>query len=178
MNAEVIIREAVEEDAEGVARVNVRTWQTAYAGIFPAEGLEKLGENFERRVEFWRKQISDPELALRMFAAEADGEVVGFAGGEPERSGEWPYQGELTVIYILEEHQKQGIGRRLVKAVAQALLDQGLHSMIVWVLADSPYRAFYEALGGEYVGEQDHEVWGEKYKVAGYGWKRIEDLLD
>ena len=48
--------------------------------------------------------------------------------------------------------------------------------MIVWVLKDSGYRGFYEALGGVYVGEQDHEVWGEKYKVVGYGWEQLADF--
>jgi GNAT superfamily N-acetyltransferase len=174
---EVVIRKAGEEDAEAITRVQIRTWQTAYTGLFPADKLETLDENFGKRSEFWREQISGSEAPLITYVAEAAGELVGFAGGSAERSGEWPYDGELNVIYVLDEYQKRGIGRRLVGAVAQALLDQDLHSMIVWVLADSPYRVFYEALGGEYVGEQGHEVWGKTYQVAGYGWARIEDLL-
>lgn len=173
---EIVIREAVPEDAAGIAWVNIRTWQTAYAGLFPEDQLKKLDGNFERMAENWGRRIADQETPLALYVAEDDGEVIGFAGGEAERSGDWSFEGELSVIYILDRYQKQGIGRKLVKAVSQTLLDQGMHSMIVWVLKDSPYRGFYEALGGVYVGEQDHEVWGEKYQVLGYGWEQLEDL--
>jgi GNAT superfamily N-acetyltransferase len=176
MTANVVIRKAAVGDAEGIARVHIRTWQTTYAGHFPAEGLSKLDETFDRRREFWHKHILTPENNQVLFVAEVDGAMVGFAGGEKERTGEWPYEGELTVIYILEEHQKKGIGRRLMKAVAEALVQGGISSMVVWVLATSPYRKFYEAMGGVYVGEQVYEIWGMEYKVAGYGWERLEEL--
>ena len=138
--------------------------------------MKKLDENFKLRVESWRKRIADPERTLALYVAEEAGEVVGFAGGDRESSGEWPYDGELNMVYVLEAHQKRGIGRRLVRAVAQALLARGMDSMVVWVLEVSPYRAFYEALGGVYVGEKYNEVWGEKYKVAEYGWEQLEVL--
>jgi GNAT superfamily N-acetyltransferase len=176
VTAEVVIRSAVEEDVEDIARVHIRTWQTAYAGQFPAERLDTLDETFERRREMWHKYITAPENGQVLFVAAVEGEVVGFAGGEKERTGEWPFEGELTVIYILEEHQKKGIGRRLMEVVAQALVDGGMGSLVVWVLGTSPYRAFYEAMGGVFVGEQEYEIWDEKYKVAGYGWERLEEL--
>jgi GNAT superfamily N-acetyltransferase len=175
--AEIMIREAVPADAEGIARVHGRTWQTAYAGLFPAEGLKKLDENFDRRVDFWQKNIEEAENSGYLFVAEEGGQVIGFAVGGKERTAEWPFEGELFAIYILEAHQQKGIGRRLVRAVAQALVGRGSNSMLVWVLRDSPFRAFYEALGGEKVGEQDHEVWGKQYKVVGYGWERLEELI-
>jgi GNAT superfamily N-acetyltransferase len=174
---EVIIREAVREDAEGIAWVRIRTWQTAYTGLLPEEGLKNLDEDYERMVEVWRQRVGEPESSLEMFVAVEGDEVVGIAGGGRERSGEGLFAGELYLIYILESYQKQGIGRRLMSAVAMALLKRGIRSMVVWVFQDSPYRAFYEALGGVYVGEQDREIWGEFYKLAGYGWENLEALI-
>jgi GNAT superfamily N-acetyltransferase len=138
--------------------------------------LDKLDETIERRREFWLKYITAPENCQVLFVAEVGGEVVGFAGGEKERTGEWPFEGELTVIYILEQYQKKGIGRRLMKAVAQALVEGGMGSLVVWVLGTSLYRSFYEAMGGVLVGEQEYEIWDKRYKVVGYGWEWLENL--
>jgi GNAT superfamily N-acetyltransferase len=173
----VVIREAVLEDAEGIAWVHGRARQTAYIGLLPEEGLKKLDESYEQRVEDWRENIREHGEALSLFVAEADGEVVGFACGEKARAVNLPYEGFLSKIYILEAHHKKGIGRRLVSAVAQALLARGMNSMMVRVFKANPNRAFYEALGGVYLGEIDHEVWGEVYQLAGYGWENLEELI-
>lgn len=174
---EVIIREAVLEDAEGIARVHVRSRQTAYAGLLPDEGLKKLDKNFDQRVKDWCKDISDPKKNMAVFVAVMRGKVVGFASGEKERTGKMPYDGFLSKLHVLKLHQKQGIGRRLVSAVAQALLARGMRSMMVRVFKENPNRAFYEALGGVYLGEVDNEIWGEVYQLSGYGWDNLEDLV-
>jgi GNAT superfamily N-acetyltransferase len=145
--------------------------------LLPEEKLNKLDEDFERMTEVWRQRISDPESNLEMYVALQGDEVVGIAGGGRESSGEAQFTGELYLIYILENFQKRGIGRRLVSAVAKALQQRGIRSMIVWVFKASPYRMFYEALGGLYVGEKDREIWGEVYKLAGYGWEDLEALV-
>lgn len=165
------------EDAEGISRVHVRARQEAYVDLLPSEGLMQLDENFEARVESWRKEIHDSEKNLALFVAVVGGEVVGFASGEKERTGQQTYEGFLSRLYVLEAYQRQGIGRRLVSAVAQALLARGINSMMVRVFKDNPNRAFYEALGGVYLGEIDHEVWGKVYKLAGYGWDNLEELV-
>ncbi|MEN8240568.1 MAG: GNAT family N-acetyltransferase [Chloroflexota bacterium] len=173
---EIIIRVAVLEDAGGIAWVHGRARQTAYIGLLPEERLKNLDESYDQRIEDWRERLSDPASGLAMFVAEDGGEVVGIAGGNKESSGDWRFDGELQMIYILEEYQQQGIGRWLVREVALALMERAMRSMIVWVFKDSPYRTFYEALGGVYVGEKEHEIWGVKYKLAGYGWENLADL--
>lgn len=171
------IREAVSEDAEGIARVHVHARQQAYAGLLPEEGLKKLDEDFGQRVADWQKDLRASEKFLAVYVAVVQGEIVGFACGERARPGNEPYEGFLSKIYILAKHHKQGFGRRLVSAVAQALLSRGIKSMMVRVFKDNPNRAFYDALGGVYLGEIDHEVWGEVYRLSGYGWENIEALI-
>jgi Acetyltransferase (GNAT) family. len=51
-------------------------------------------------------------------AENKSGKIVGFAAGGRERMGKYMYQGELFAIYILEEYQRQGIGRQLLGCVA------------------------------------------------------------
>src|SRR5262249_5639606 len=103
-------------------------------------------------------------------------ELVGFASGGPERTEDPEYAGELSAIYLLESHQRRGIGRRLVQAVVERLAQAGLHSMIVWVLAENPSRRFYEALGGELVRQDKIEIGGVIYDKVAYGWRDIGEM--
>ena len=159
-----------------MARVHIEMWRTAYAGIVPDEHL--AGLSYERREAVWVQILSRDEPAQCNFVAETvGGEIVGFAGGGPEREGDSTYKGELYAIYLLQEHQRRGIGRRLACAVAHGLLSSGFDSMLLWVLEDNrPARRFYESLGGEQVGRKTIEIGGADLVEVSYGWRDITGL--
>lgn len=94
----IMIREAVAPDAAAIARVHVDCWRTTYAGIVPHDYLANL--SYGRREQMWRDVLSAQQPATFVYVAEAaDGQVVGFASGGPERSGHAVYTGELYAIY-------------------------------------------------------------------------------
>ena len=171
----MIVREAHSADAPAIGQVQVDSWRTTYAGIVPADYLASL--SYEQQGQVWERYISTLSSAAAMYVAEAaTGEVVGFAHSGPERSGHKIYTGELYAIYLLAAHQRQGLGRQLMRATVNGLLQHGLPSMLVWVLAANSFRAFYEALGGQIVAERDHTMWGKKMREIGYGWPSLEGL--
>ena len=151
----MLIREAQLSDAPAIARVHVDTWSTTYRGIVSEKHLASL--SYEQRGKVWRDTLSRTDGLQSVFVAEEiGGEVAGFASGGPEGSEYTAYAGELYVVYILESSQRKGIGQRLTAALAQRLLQDGMPSMLVWVLEQNhPARRFYEALGGTLVREQD-----------------------
>jgi len=167
-------RRATVTDAEGIAQVHIAAWRTTYAGLVPVDFLNNL--SIERRTERWRQLLAEPEPGEFMFVAEQDGALVGFASGGPEREDDPGYHGELYTIYLSKEAQGRGAGRQLVNLAAQALLDQGLTSMLVWVLAENPARKFYEALGGQYLREKPIEIGGANLIEVAYGWDDISAL--
>lgn len=126
----------------------------------------------------WNNVLKADQPAKNVFVAEIEGgEVIGFAHTGLEREGGSTYPGELYAIYLLQEHQGCGIGRRLVSAAAQRLLDRGLHSMLLWVLEDNrPARSFYESLGGEQVGRKTINIGGKDVVEVCYGWRDISDI--
>ena len=102
------------------------------------EYLDSL--SYDQREALWRDILSSTE-EFTYVAEDDDGTVIGFAWGGPENGGDPIYEGELYAIYLLERHQRKGVGRQLTSAVAKHLLQDDLHSMLVWVLAeesDSP----------------------------------------
>src|SRR5262245_33845108 len=171
------IRQARIEDAAAIAKVHVDAWRTTYPGIVPADYLASLSYN-EREKE-WRNGLTAPECGAFTHVVEDDRhEIVGFATGGPERSGKLKYPGELHAIYLAAGHRRRGTGRRLVRSVAERLLQLKYNSIMVWVLADNPSRAFYEALGGEKFFETEVEIGGARMIEVAYGWKDIRRLID
>lgn len=133
------IRPATLDDAEAIAHVQVETWCSAYQGMIADEFLDAMSE--DERTSRWSEILRRPEHAT--FAAEVEGHgIVGFANGGPERDGREDYRGELCGLYVLPEWHGQGIGRQLVGTFTRWLLDSGFDTMLVWTLADNPFRRF------------------------------------
>jgi ribosomal protein S18 acetylase RimI-like enzyme len=171
------IRQARVEDAAAIAKVHVDAWRTTYPGIVPADYLVSL--SYEHHQEKWRNGLTVPEFGEFTYVAESDRrEIVGFATGGPERSGKLDYRGELHAIYLAAGHRRRGIGRSLVRTVAERLVELQFDSIMVWVLADNPSRAFYEALGGEKFFETVVEIGGARMIEVAYGWKPIGKLIE
>lgn len=170
----MLIREASSSDAAGIARVHVDSWRTTYPGLVPEDVLANL--SYERGEAEWRQVFNSPDRVV--FVAEGQaGEIIGFARGGPERTGNKGYDGELYAIYLLQAYQKQGIGSRLTLAVASRLASMGMKSLFVWVLSDNPARYFYEKIGGIRVTEQAIEIGAARLMETGYGWGDIRELI-
>ena len=171
----VAVRPATVADALGIARVQVDTWRSAYAGIVPEAHLAALSHDL--RAARWRSMLSGPPGAEWTFVAEAnDQRVVGFAGGGRERGDGDAYDGELYAIYVLAEHQGGGLGRRLTAAVVDRLTAAGYSSMLVWALERNPWRRFYERLGGLPVRSRIVELSGVGLSEVAYGWRDLPAL--
>jgi ribosomal protein S18 acetylase RimI-like enzyme len=163
-------------DAAGIARVHVDTWRTSYQGIVPTDFL--AGLSYERRQRDWEQMLGRSDSGEAVYVAEtAAGEIVAFAAGGPERSGDPLYRGEIYALYILREHQRAGIGRRLMGALAAHLANAGIHSLLLWVLAvNTSARRFYAALGGLPLREQTFELGGATLVEVAYGWPDTSSL--
>jgi ribosomal protein S18 acetylase RimI-like enzyme len=168
-----VVRPADVEDAAAIARVHIDTWRTAYRGLLPDDFLAALdGAGYEDR---WRRTLAGGPG--RVYVAEDGRQVVGFASGGPERAGEEGFSGELYAIYVLQESQGRGHGRRLVQAVARGLRESELPNMIVWVLGDNHQaRHFYERLGGAYVRSQPITIGSALLREVSYGWRSLDDI--
>ncbi|HEY2251279.1 MAG TPA: GNAT family N-acetyltransferase [Planctomycetaceae bacterium] len=171
------IRQATRDDAAAIARVHVDSSRTTYAHLLPQSFLSGL--SYDEREALWARALADANRKSFTFVAEhPSAGIVGFAMGGPERSGITGYSGELMAIYLTRAAQRQGIGRRLVSAVAGRLAASGHESMMVWVLADNPSRGFYETLGGEAIAEKLVEIAGIQLVEAALGWKDLGGLKE
>lgn len=169
-----IIRQAQAADSAGIARVQVDSYRTAYAGLLPAEYLANF--SYAEQEQDWRDwPTSHPEDLL--YVAVDGGEVVGYALGRLGACSIAPYDSELLALHVRASHRRRGLGRQLMRAVVAQFARQGCAAMLLWVLAGNPARGFYERLGGQLSGEQTAEL-GEDITAVevAYGWPDLKAL--
>lgn len=170
-----LIRPALPSDAAGIAQVHVESWRSTYPGMLPDRYLVGLSTaTHEKR---WRGLLTGaPPRGRRTFVAQMGARVVGFASCGPQRTGLPGFGGEFYAVYLLDQAQGMGLGRRLLAAMAQQLLAGGTHAAVVWVLRENPSRYFYERLGGDLLAEQPISFAGARLMEVAYGWTDLVPL--
>src|ERR671919_2959595 len=110
------------------------------------------GPSVEIREWQWRQAFEKQDGSWFCFVVErTNGELVGFAKAVVCKEGE--FGGELSKIYLLRDYQRIGLGRRLLRAVVDRFLSQGITSMLLFGDARNPSSLVWRALGGEKLDE-------------------------
>ncbi|AWK89020.1 GNAT family N-acetyltransferase [Azospirillum thermophilum] len=173
-DSSVTIRDARPGDAPAIARVHVRSWRTTYPGLIPAAFLVGLSES--AAAARWEAIVRSRGPGRGALVATMGAEVVGFASYGAHRVPVADLAGEFYALYLLDEAQGRGIGRRLLGAMAERLLEAGTRSAAVWCLRDNPARWFYERLGGTRMAERPIRFAGRQLIEIGYGWRDLAPL--
>lgn len=176
----ISLRPATLADAAAIGALHVASWRETYGGVLPNEALADL--SVESRTAMWCGVLGDPDAPgnMSVFVAETDGRIVGFGacGRQRDRAlSEAGFGGEIGAIYVFRAHQHRGAGRAIMAAMARALSGLGHDAASLWVLRDNgPARGFYEALGGEIVGEKEEASPGGTLVELAYGWRDLSRL--
>lgn len=160
------VRKGNREDAAGIGKVQVDSWNTTYRGLVADEFIDSL--TYVGQTAKWSRLKDEAILYVLENLA---GEVVGFASGGAQRRDQYPdYDGELYAIYLLQAYQGQGGGGLLFDNVKSSLQKNGFKTMLVQVLKGNPAVKFYEAKGGRLLGEDKLEIGDKTYVEYVYGW--------
>jgi ribosomal protein S18 acetylase RimI-like enzyme len=169
----IAIRAARLEDAAAIARLDVETWQAAYAGILQTPYLAGLSAT--RRESGWTHLLRRDPASVRV-AIDSAGGVIGFGSCGASR-GDREFTGEVFTLYVAPDWQNQGVGRRLLLALFERLVAHGHASAIIWVLRENPARFFYQRLGGKEVRRKLLPFNGGEVAASGYGWPDLTGYL-
>src|SRR5690606_7559374 len=118
MTATVAVRPAQPADAAAIAKVRVDAWRTSYRGIVPDAYLDGL--SVADSAAFWQRILAAGSPNANVYVAVEGDDVVGFAAANVRSPPKLGFDAELSAIYLAPERTRQGIGRRLVAAVAAA----------------------------------------------------------
>lgn len=109
---------------------------------FRVEDIEDLVDILKANQQYSNPDLDGPEAMRRVhdcqaaefLVAEKEGRVVGMVRGT--------YDGSRAIIYLASvhpDHQRQGIGRSLVSAVARRFWQRGARTIIVIVPGDAGF---------------------------------------
>jgi L-amino acid N-acyltransferase YncA len=161
------IRLATEADLGAIAEIHDQAWNTVYRELLSdAVVAAKAGT---RNRATWSAFI-DGRFELT-FVADVAGRVIGFVHArDPRHHGDSAYDAEITHLYVRADARGVGLGRRLMAAVAGALLSQGKHSAVVRVFKGNPYEDFYLRLAGRHTAERPFTLEGHPTAEMVYAW--------
>jgi ribosomal protein S18 acetylase RimI-like enzyme len=125
--------------------VHVRTWQAAYRGMVPDAYL--AGLSVDQREATWGGAITSG--TPRLLVAKEEGDVVGWIAFGPCRDdGASAHAGEIWALYVAPEFWASGAGRMLWLAARERMIEEGYHSVSLWVIAGNARAIrFYLAAG-------------------------------
>ncbi|GEL47875.1 N-acetyltransferase [Cellulomonas hominis] len=155
---EHVVRPAEPQDAAGIARVHVQTWQQAYADLVPASYLSSL--DVERRTQVWQRDLASGSR-IRAWVATAGDDVVGFISLGPSLDEDAERHAlQVYAIYLEPDMWGSGAARELLRT---ALADVPPRIPVtLWVFAENERaRHFYRRHGFQPDGtERTEEVGG------------------
>jgi GNAT superfamily N-acetyltransferase len=171
------IRAAEVEDCDALGRLHVKAWRETYPGLMPDWVIERALP--AQRSLQWRTGLERGAKGPIVFVAEADDRSpAGFAAAGPVRDSAFAWQAEITAIYVLQPHQRQGLGFALLRRLGAELAARGRRQAGLWVLsANAPARAFYEAIGGHAVHQRIDESEGWACDETAYLWEDLPRAL-
>ncbi|WP_445168863.1 GNAT family N-acetyltransferase [Mycolicibacterium sp. Dal123E01] len=153
------VREATPDDAVALAEVHVRSWRAGHQGLVAQEYLDALDpEDRANRFALDRMERSGPYTLV----AVDRGTICGHVTIGRSRDDDLADSGEVWALYVDPPSWGSGVGRALITAGCDRLLEAGHECAFLWVLsANTDARSFYERTGWSADGRERTDVFGD-----------------
>jgi len=172
----VKIRNANRRDCASLARVQVDSYRSAYAGLFPPGYLAHF--SYEEQQKDWLESFSRHPDDILLAAETPQGQMIGYLLARVDANNFPGFDAEIIALHVNKATQRGGAGKALLHRAVSILIKRGCMSVMLWTLRENPVRRWYEALGGELLGEKEFEVDDWTIREVAYGWKPINLLAD
>lgn len=152
--ADVSVRPARPDDVPEIARIQVTTWQIAYAATLPASVLESLTP--EAAAPAWVAAVQTPPTPRhRVLVAQEQHWLVGFVALGPadeveEGDPDPETTAQLGPLLVEPRWGRRGHGSRLLAAAVDHAREDGMTRAVIWVPdGDAASRSFFTSAGWE-----------------------------
>jgi GNAT superfamily N-acetyltransferase len=142
------VRAAGADDVPEIARIQIDTWRTAYAGLLPSAVLAAATP--ERADAEWTAAVTRPPSPRhRVLVAREREWTVGFvAFGPAEEDDEPADTGVMHILLVEPRWGRRGHGSRLLAAAVDHMRAAGMSRAVVWLAdGDASSTAFYSSAG-------------------------------
>ena len=122
-SADVSVRVAWTDDADAIAALQVRAWQSSYDGLLPAAALEI---DPAKAAALWRTTLAQPKDArTRVLVALERNRVVGFAITTPATDPDCNPASDAELMELTVDPGERGRGPRVAAGAGRRRDDGG-----------------------------------------------------
>jgi GNAT superfamily N-acetyltransferase len=145
--ASTTILTASISDAEALAGVEIESKLKSIPNF-----IDEGDVNFPKRLARWQGYLSgttSPQCAKaerQAFKAIDSGRLIGFIAGH--LTTRFERDAEIQLFYVLREHQRAGVGAKLLVEMVNWFVNQNARSACVGIAVENPYQRFYLKFGG------------------------------
>ncbi len=161
----IIIRKIEVKDIRDVVTLINECWKKAYKKIMSVQTFKRREENKNERIEKWKNNINK----RNGFVAEIDNKIVGYCEYILNSDLEVA-DCEVTILYVDNNYQSLGIGKKLIEFARSKLKGNDKKTMAIRCLEENRNgREFYKKIGGIELDEVAYfECENKKYKEKIY----------
>ena len=128
------IRRVKQGDEKALAYVQTESWKAAFAGIVPADLLEKCTE-ITRAENMYAKLLG--ENKGNGYILEIDGRAHCIAYWDASREKDLPGYAELICIHSLRDRWHQGYGSQMMARILSDIRGAGYDKAMLWVFEEN-----------------------------------------
>jgi ribosomal protein S18 acetylase RimI-like enzyme len=168
------IRLGTRSDSDIIADLHAQSWLNTYRGILPDQFLDS--DLYQERKRYWEKKMEGLRRNDFVLLAEDGDAVVGFAAvlDKPEAG----FDAFIDNLHVRSDMKGKGIGKALMRAVAERLLASNRHSVYLWVLhGNTAAEKFYYAIGAQSADTTTAKFGDLDVFQKRFVWPALEPLL-
>ena len=137
----MIIRDAVYDDIDKIAKLYISNWKETYKGLLPEDYLNSLTKEYA--VEKWNKYLKNKN---HIFVAYEGNEFLGFVASKKDDNEEGYWY--LDSLHITKNSRGKGIGTKLIYKVGKYALTNGYQCMSICIVkGNDSAKSIYKKLG-------------------------------
>jgi GNAT superfamily N-acetyltransferase len=165
------IRPGEISDVPEISRVYFEVWHDTYQGLVPEPFLKGMTQEVAHQIFLNGFQTQGFDFFVRVIES-PEGRLIGYLDAGKDRSSTQKGLGEIYGLYLMKEHQRQGMGEVLFRSAVEWFQTLGMTAYRTWVLDRGPSRFFYEKMGGVLQDDQQiHTIAGTSIRLVPYQWE-------
>lgn len=158
---EYIIRKKELKDCEDWINVNISSWNDNLKGIVSDKLLENISSNKDERI---KKEIKNFKQDDYHYVLEENKKIVGILKIKESERDDFIGYGEVQVLYLLSSAKGKGYGKALINVAFSKLKEKGFNKVVIGCLDGNPSNEFYKHLAGEFIKQENWNIFDECYK--------------
>ena len=105
------VRKAGANDCHAIAAIQVDSYRTAYAGLFPPSYLAQF--DYGEQEQDWLDLLASRPDDILLLAVAEDGQVIGYILARAEPDIYPGYDAEIVALHVRRSWQRKGAGQAL-----------------------------------------------------------------